>query len=284
MESYHSPVLLNESIKALDIQIDGVYVDCTFGGGGHSQQILNRLDSEGKLLSFDCDEDAVNNKLDDKRFTLVPANFRFIKRFLKLNRIKKVNGILADLGVSSHQFDTEIRGFSFRFNSQLDMRMNQQADLNAKKVLNEYSAEDLANVLFQYGDVRASRKLARAIINARPINTTFDFKEVIKTISKDDKLLTQAFQAIRIEVNDEMGALKELLQQSVEVLEQGGRLVVISYHSVEDRLVKNYFKTATFNGVPEKDLYGRFETYFKQNEIYVNKRARSAKLRIGERI
>lgn len=292
MSNYHSPVLLQESVDALNINPNGVYVDCTFGGGGHSSKILESLD-EGILLSFDCDEDAYGNAFSSENFVLVKANFRFIKKFLKLNGHRKVDGILADLGVSSHQFDTDIRGFSFRFDSELDMRMNQATAFDAKNVLNEYDADKLAEVLYQYGDVRGSRKLSRAIIASRPLNTTFELKSVIQDFSKDDKLLTQVFQAIRIEVNDEMGALKDLLNQAAEILNPEGRLVVISYHSVEDRLVKNYFKTNTFNGVPEKDIFGRFETSFMQvnkkviiptdSEIKINKRARSAKLRIGEK-
>ncbi len=293
MTNYHSPVMLNECIEALNIVPNGIYVDCTFGGGGHSKVIIKKLDESGHLFSFDCDEDAYKNALPNDNFTLVQANFRFLKKFLKLNGVLKVDGILADLGVSSHQFDSAERGFSFRFDNDLDMRMNQASDFSAKNVINTYSAEKLADVLFYYGDVRASRKLARTLIASRPIASTFELKNILQEFSKDEKLTTQVFQAIRIEVNDEMGALKEMLLQAAQILKPNGRLVVMSYHSVEDRIVKNFIKTNTFNGKPKKDLYGRFETSFKpinkkviipsDEEIKVNKRARSAKLRIAEK-
>ncbi len=294
MSNYHSPVLLKESIDALDILDDGIYVDCTFGGGGHSKVILDSLGSNGKLYAFDCDADAHENAIDDPRFTLISANFRHVKRFLKLNGMKQVNGVLADLGVSSHQFNKDIRGFSYRFDAELDMRMNQSATKDAKQVLNTYSESDLADIFYYYGDIRASRKLARTVVNNRPLNSTFDFKGIVQTISADEKLLSQAFQAVRIEVNEEMEALKEMIQSCSEILVEGGNLVVISYHSIEDRIVKNYFKTGTFNGRPEKDLYGNYELFFKQinkkvivptnEEIKINKRARSAKLRIGQKL
>lgn len=297
--TYHNPVLLFESIDGLAIKENGVYVDVTFGGGGHSKEILNRLGVEGKLFAFDQDVDAQNNAIDDERFMLIPQNFRYIKRYLRLQGIKKVDGILADLGVSSHQFDEADRGFSTRFNAELDMRMSQEGSLTAKKIINEYSREDLANVLFKYGELHNSRQMAAQIEkvrNEKEIRTSFDLVESIKKFlpsGKEHKILAQVFQALRIEVNDEMKVLEEFLLQTPELLNQGGRLSVISYHSLEDRLVKRFMKNGVFEGEPEKDFYGNFSKPFKAigkvvspsaAEIKENNRARSAKLRIAERL
>ena len=297
--TYHNPVLLFESIDGLAIKENGVYVDVTFGGGGHSKEILNRLGVEGKLFAFDQDVDAQNNAIDDERFMLIPQNFRYIKRYLRLQGIKKVDGILADLGVSSHQFDEADRGFSTRFNAELDMRMSQEGSLTAKKIINEYSREDLANVLFKYGELHNSRQMAAQIEkvrNEKEIRTSFDLVESIKKFlpsGKEHKILAQVFQALRIEVNDEMKVLEEFLLQTPELLNQGGRLSVISYHSLEDRLVKRFMKNGVFGGEPEKDFYGNFSKPFKAigkvvspsaAEIKENNRARSAKLRIAERL
>ena len=297
--TYHNPVLLFESIDGLAIKENGVYVDVTFGGGGHSKEILNRLSVEGKLFAFDQDVDAQNNAIDDERFMLIPQNFRYIKRYLRLQGIKKVDGILADLGVSSHQFDEAERGFSTRFNAELDMRMSQEGSLTAKKIINEYSREDLANVLFKYGELHNSRQMAAQIEkvrNEKEIRTSFDLVESIKKFlpsGKEHKILAQVFQALRIEVNDEMKVLEEFLLQTPELLNQGGRLSVISYHSLEDRLVKRFMKNGVFEGEPEKDFYGNFSKPFKAigkvvspsaAEIKENNRARSAKLRIAERL
>lgn len=296
---YHNPVLLFESVDALAIKPDGIYVDVTFGGGGHSKEILNRLGDDGKLFAFDQDEDALQNVIEDERFELIPQNFRYIKRFLRLHGVKEVDGILADLGVSSHQFDEESRGFSTRFDSDLDMRMNTQNDLSAFEVVNNYSEEDLANVLFQYGELRNSRNLAREIVSARAekeIKTSFELKEVLKKYlpkSKEHKILAQIFQAIRIEVNQEMEVLKEFLLQTPELLKEKGRLSVISYHSLEDRLVKRFIKSGMFEGEPEKDFYGNISVPLKKvgkmivpskEEIKENNRARSAKLRVAEKL
>ncbi len=297
--TYHNPVLLFESIDGLAIKENGVYVDVTFGGGGHSKEILSRLGSGGLLFAFDQDLDAQNNVLNDKRFMLIPQNFRYLKRYLRLHGIKKVDGILADLGVSSHQFDEAERGFSTRFNAELDMRMNQEGSLTAKKIINEYSREDLANVLFKYGELHNSRQMASQIERARnekEIRTSFDLVESIKKFippGKEHKILAQVFQALRIEVNDEMKVLEEFLLQTPELLNEGGRLSVISYHSLEDRLVKRFIKNGVFEGEPEKDFYGNFSKPFKAigkvilpsaKEIKENNRARSAKLRVAERL
>ena len=297
--TYHNPVLLFESIDGLAIKENGIYVDVTFGGGGHSKEILNRLGVEGKLFAFDQDADAQNNAIDDERFRLIPQNFRYIKRYLRLHGIKKVDGILADLGVSSHQFDEAERGFSTRFNAELDMRMNQEGSLTAKKIINEYSREDLANVLFKYGELHNSRQMASQIEkvrNEKEIHTSFDLVESIKKFlppGKEHKILAQVFQALRIEVNDEMRVLEEFLIQTSELLHEGGRLSVISYHSLEDRLVKRFMKNGVFEGEPTKDFYGNFSKPFKPigkvispsaTEIKENNRARSAKLRVAERL
>jgi len=293
---YHNPVLLKESIDGLNINPSGVYVDVTFGGGGHSQEILNRLGPEGKLFAFDQDPDAVANKLDDDRFVLIEENFRNIKRFLRFYGVKKVDGVLADLGVSSHQFDASERGFSTRFDGDLDMRMNQQSELSAFKVIDTYSEEDLANLLFQYGELRNSRAIAKKIVEERslaPIRTSFNLKSALKQFlpaSKEHKILAQIYQAVRIEVNQELEVLKDFLKQMPLILTDTGRLSVISYHSLEDRLVKRFIQHGKFEGLPEKDFYGNVEVPMKKvgkliiptkEEIAKNNRARSAKLRIA---
>lgn len=297
--SYHKPVLLKETVDGLAIKPQGIYVDVTFGGGGHSREILSRLGPEGKLFAFDQDQDALANRIDDSRFTLINENFRFIGQFLRFYGVRKVDGILADFGVSSHQFDVAERGFSTRFEGDLDMRMNQSGALSAKEVINQYEHESLSNVLFQYGDLRNSRALATAIIQAREISeitTTTALKEALKPFLKgfrDQKLLAQIYQAIRIEVNQEIQVIKEFLEQVPTLLETGGRLSVLSYHSLEDRLVKRFIQNGKFEGEAESDLYGRVSTPLKKvgklivptaKEIKENSRARSAKLRIGERV
>ena len=294
--NYHSPVLLHESIDALDIKEDGVYVDVTFGGGGHSREILNRLGENGRLFAFDQDPDAWENKIDDDRFVLIQENFRYITRFLKFHRVKQVDGILADLGVSSHQFDEADRGFSTRFDADLDMRMDQKAELSAKKVINQYEEKQLADVLFLYGELRNARTLAKTIVEAREekeIETSFQLKEVLQKFlpkAKEHKILAQIFQAVRIEVNQELEVLKEFLEQIPQLLKSDGRLSVISYHSLEDRLVKRFIRTGLFSGEPEKDFFGNINVPLKKvgkliipapKEIKENNRARSAKLRIA---
>jgi len=296
---YHNPVLLQASVDGLNIKPDGVYVDVTFGGGGHSKEILKRLGTNGKLFAFDQDEDALANTLPDERFTLINENFRFIKRFLRFYGVKSVDGILADLGVSSHQFDVPERGFSTRFDAELDMRMSQKNDLNAYRVVNEYDDANLRRVFLDYGELKNAPALARTIIEARehqPIKTTDELKEVLAKYLPErvrNKILAQIYQAIRIEVNQEMDVLKEFLEQSLEILNSGGRLSVISYHSLEDRLVKRFMKNGMFEGEPERDFFGNFSVPFKtigklivpdNAEIKINSRARSAKLRIAEKI
>ena len=295
---YHNPVLLQASVDGLNIKPDGVYVDVTFGGGGHSKEILSRLGPNGKLFAFDQDEDALANALTDERFTLINENFRFIKRFLRYYGLKSVDGILADLGVSSHQFDVAERGFSTRFDAELDMRMSQKNDLNAYKVVNEYDETNLKRVFLDYGELKNAPVLARTIVEARElqlIKTTDELKEVLARYLPDrvrNKILAQIYQAIRIEVNQEMDVLKEFLEQSLEVLKPEGRLSVISYHSLEDRLVKRFMKNGMFEGEPERDFFGNFSVPFKtigklivpdKEEIKLNNRARSAKLRIAEK-
>tara|TARA_B100000787_G_scaffold138248_1_gene107089 strand:+ start:5934 stop:6854 length:921 start_codon:yes stop_codon:yes gene_type:complete len=294
--NYHNPVLLKESIDALAIKEDGVYVDVTFGGGGHSREILKRLGSEGKLFAFDQDPDALGNLIDDERFVLIPENFRFISRFLRFHRIRKVDGVLADLGVSSHQFDEAERGFSIRFDGDLDMRMNQKSKTSAKEIINTYSEEKLAEILFLYGELRNSRNIAKTIVEEREkekIETSFQLKNVLKKYlpnALEHKILAQIFQAIRIEVNEELDVLKEFLQQMPNLLNEDGRLSVISYHSLEDRLVKRFIRTGMFSGELEKDAFGRSNEPMKKvgkliipnaAEIKINNRSRSAKLRIA---
>jgi 16S rRNA (cytosine1402-N4)-methyltransferase len=294
--SYHNAVLLQESVDGLNIKEDGIYVDVTFGGGGHSKEILKRLGKNGKLFAFDQDPDAINNAIDDERFVLIPENFRYISRFLRFHRIKKVDGVLADLGVSSHQFDEAERGFSIRFDGDLDMRMNQKSKISAKEIINNYSEEKLAEILFLYGELRNSRKLARTIVHERknaPIETSFQLKEVLKAFlpnAREHKILAQIFQAIRIEVNEELEVLKEFLQQIPNLLNEEGRLSVISYHSLEDRLVKRFIRTGLFEGESEKDVFGNSNEPLKKvgklivppkEEIKINNRARSAKLRLA---
>jgi 16S rRNA (cytosine1402-N4)-methyltransferase len=295
---YHNPVLLHASVDGLNIKPDGIYVDVTFGGGGHSKEILKRLGPDGKLFAFDQDEDALANALPDERFTLINENFRFIKRFLRFYGVKSVDGILADLGVSSHQFDVPERGFSTRFDAGLDMRMSQKNDLNAYRVVNEYDEANLKRVFLDYGELKNAPVLARTIIEARElklIKTTDELKEVLARFLPErvrNKILAQIYQAIRIEVNQEMDVLKEFLEQSLEILNTGGRLSVISYHSLEDRLVKRFVKNGMFEGEPERDFFGNFSVPFKTvgklivpdaAEIKENNRARSAKLRIAEK-
>ncbi|MDZ4824463.1 MAG: 16S rRNA (cytosine(1402)-N(4))-methyltransferase RsmH [Flavobacteriales bacterium] len=296
MRVYHNPVLLHESIDGLALKPNGVYVDVTFGGGGHSKEILTRLGSDGKLIAFDQDPDAKANAMDDKRLTLVDQNFRYIKNWLRLLSHRKVDGILADLGVSSHQFDSAERGFSTRFDSALDMRMDQQRKLTAHHVVNEYDEEKLLSVLREYGELKNAKAVARKIIGARPIETSMQLKTLLDPMAqrgKEHKFHAQVFQALRIEVNEELEALKELLKQSIELLNTGGRLVVISYHSLEDRLVKNFMRTGNFEGKPQKDFFGNLERPLtplhtkpiapKEEEIEENNRARSAHLRIAEK-
>jgi 16S rRNA (cytosine1402-N4)-methyltransferase len=295
---YHNPVLLKETVDGLNIKPDGVYVDVTFGGGGHSAEILRRLGPDGKLFAFDQDEDALANALPDERFTLINENFRFIKRFLRFYGIKGVDGILADLGVSSHQFDVPERGFSTRFDAELDMRMSQKNDLSAYRVVNEYDDANLRRVFWDYGELKNAPALSRTIIEAREkqsIKTTDELKLILAKYLPEkvrNKVLAQIYQAIRIEVNQEMDVLKEFLEQSLEILNPEGRLSVISYHSLEDRLVKRFIKNGMFEGEPERDFFGNFSVPFKtigklivpsNEEIKSNNRARSAKLRIAEK-
>ena len=295
---YHNPVLLKETVDGLNINPDGVYVDVTFGGGGHSKEILSRLGANGKLFGFDQDEDAWENALPDERFTLIQENFRYIKRFLRFYGIKQVDGILADLGVSSHQFDVPERGFSTRFDADLDMRMSKKNELDAYKVINEYDEANLKRVFLDYGELKVAPALARTIIEARElksIDTTDELKLILQRFLPDqfkNKVLAQIYQAIRIEVNQEMDVLKEFLEQALEILKPEGRLSVISYHSLEDRLVKRFMKNGLFEGEPERDFFGNFSVPFKlvgklivptEAEIKINNRARSAKLRIAEK-
>ena len=295
---YHNPVLLNETVEGLNIKEDGVYVDVTFGGGGHSRKILESLGPKGRLIAFDQDKDALLNIIEDSRFLLINENFRYVKRFLRFHGIKSVDGILADFGVSSHQFDEADRGFSIRFDAQLDMRMNQQDVLSAHSVVNSYEEEDLKRVLWQYGELRTAPVLARTIVAARAekaIETTFELKAILNKHlpnGRENKILAQIYQAIRIEVNQEIEVLKEFLLQVPELLSEDGRLSVISYHSLEDRLVKRFIRNGLFEGEPEKDVFGNFEVPLKKvgglivpdaKEIKLNNRARSAKLRIAKK-
>lgn len=300
-EIYHIPVLLKESVDGMNIRPDSICVDVTFGGGGHSKEILSRLDENGHLYSFDQDEDAIGNILPDKRFTFVHGNFRNLKNFLAYYQVEEIDALLADLGVSSHHFDETDRGFSFRFeDGDLDMRMNQKARKTAATVLNTYSEEKLADVFFLYGELKQAKRIASAIVKTRSSEPYKTIQDLLRTLepfvnkAKEKKVLAQAFQALRIEVNDEMSALKEMLSQALEVLKVGGRLSVITYHSLEDRLVKNFFKTANFEGKIEKDFYGNLLSPFRlvNNKVIIpdseeqshNPRSRSAKLRIAEKI
>ncbi len=297
--SYHDPVLLKESIEALNIKEDGNYVDATYGGGGHSSLILQKLAAKGHLFGFDQDEDVLPNVFENERFTFIPHNFKYLKRFLKLNGVVQVDGILADLGVSSYQLDQAERGFSFRFDADLDMRMNQQSDVSAAEILNNYDAKSLQNIFSLYGEVRNAKTLAIAIDAERrkkPIKAINDFLQILGPLIRGNRnrYLAQVFQALRIEVNDEIGALKIFLEEANEVLKPGGTIVIISYHSLEDRLVKNFFKTGNFEGEVIKDFYGNIERPFKiitkkamlpsDMEIKRNPRARSAKMRIAEKL
>ena len=297
--TYHTSVLLNEAVDALAIKPNGIYVDATFGGGGHSAQILRGLNEQGKLIVFDQDEDVKPNLLDDPRFTFHNHNFRELKRMLRYGGVKQVDGILADLGVSSHQFDEADRGFSYRFDAALDMRMNQADGKTAATILNTYDATKLQTVLSDYGEVRNSRTLANALVQARvgkPFKNISDLIAVMTPLSMGDKMryFSQVFQALRIEVNDELGALKDFLLQTLEVLKPNGRLVIITFHSLEDRIVKNFMKSGNFSGELQTDFYGNITRPFKvitkkpiepsAVEIKANSRARSAKLRIAEKI
>lgn len=297
---YHIPALLNECIEGLDIKPDGTYVDVTFGGGGHSRAIMNLLGEKGHLYGFDQDQDAIANAIDDPRFTFVYSNFAFISNFMRYHGVKQADGILADLGVSFHHFDESRRGFSFRFDGTLDMRMNQKGEKDARWIIANYSEEQLAQILYLYGELKTSRKIAAAIVKARDkktINTTGELLEIIKPFIKpaqEKKELAQVFQSLRIEVNNEINVLKSLLEQSVKVLKPGGRLVILTYHSLEDRLVKNFFKSGNIEGKVEKDFFGRINTPFRlvnnkvitasDEEVEYNPRSRSAKLRIAEKI
>jgi 16S rRNA (cytosine1402-N4)-methyltransferase len=296
---YHRPVLLKESVDGLNIQPNGVYVDVTFGGGGHSREILNRLGEGGTLIAFDQDKDALRNAIDDPRFLLVNENFRFLKRFLRFHGYRQVDGILGDFGVSSHQFDEAGRGFSTRFEADLDMRMDQNNAFSAFDVVNKYEEPQLRKVLSQYGELQAAAGMARVLVQARsvePIKTSEQLKKALGRFlpkHKENKILAQIYQAIRIEVNQELEALKEFLLQTEEVLKPGGRLSLISYHSLEDRLVKRFMRNGLFEGEPEKDVFGRVEVPFKlvgkfkipsEAEIIENNRARSAKLRVAEKL
>lgn len=296
---YHIPVLLKQSVDGLNIRPDGIYVDVTFGGGGHSREILSRLGVNGRLLSFDQDEDAERNIVADPRFTFVRSNFRYLHNFLRYYNVEQVDGILADLGVSSHHFDDSERGFSFRFEGKLDMRMNKRAGMTASDVVNTYDEERLADLFYLYGELKNSRKLAAALVNARgmqKIETIGHFLDVIKPLfgrERERKELAKVFQALRIEVNQEMEALKEMLQAAIQALRPGGRLVVITYHSLEDRMVKNIMKTGNISGKMEQDFYGRIQAPLKvvnnkvivptEEEVERNPRSRSAKLRIAEK-
>ena len=298
-KNYHTPVLLKESVDGLNIIEDGVYVDVSFGGGGHSKEILSRLGQKGRLIAFDQDKDSKMNLINDNRLLLINENFMYLKKFLKLNNILKVDGILADFGISSHQIDKPDRGFSYRFNSDLDMRMDNNNPLSASHILNKYSSEDLNKIFKEYGELNNSSKITRAIISSRKkknIKTTFELNDIITPfISKrnSNKILSRIYQAIRIEVNNELGVIKSLLEQSLELLKIGGRICLISYHSLEDRIVKRFVKKGKFEGEIEKDIYGNFSLPYKsigklivpsQTEINRNIRARSAKLRIAERV
>lgn len=298
--TYHIPVLLTQTVDLLQVNPDGTYVDVTFGGGGHSREIMRRLGKKGRLLGFDQDMDAYNNRIDDERFIFVRSNFRYLSNFLHYHDIESVDGILADLGVSSHHFDDQTRGFSFRFDGNLDMRMNQQATKTAADVLNSYTEEQLADVLYLYGELKSARRIARTIVNSRAKGEITQVQQFINLLQphigrdKEKKELAQVFQALRIEVNDEMEVLQKLLQASLKALKPGGRMAVLTYHSLEDRLVKNFFKSGNLEGKIEKDFYGNVLSPWKlvnnkviianQEEIALNPRSRSAKLRVAEKV
>ena len=298
-DTYHVPVLLKASVDGLDIRPDGIYLDVTFGGGGHSKEILSRIGDNGHLYSFDQDADAERNIVDDKRFTFVRSNFRYLKNWMRYHEVEQVDGILADLGVSSHHFDDETRGFSFRFDAPLDMRMNKRDGMTAADVLNDYEEERLADIFYLYGELKGSRRLAAAIVKARTahaIRTTQDLANIVAPLLKrerEKKETAKLFQALRIEVNHEMDALKEMLLAARDVLAPGGRLSVITYHSLEDRMVKNVMKTGNTEGKACQDFFGRVETPFRlvnnkvitadEEELAANPRSRSAKLRIAEK-
>lgn len=300
IQTYHIPVLLKPAVDGLDIRPEGTYVDTTLGGGGHTREILSRLGPQGRLLGFDQDEDAERNIPDDPRFTFVRSNFRFLHNFLRYHGISQIDGLLADLGVSSHHFDDSERGFSFRFDGALDMRMNKRAGQTAADIVNTYSEERLANVFYLYGELKNSRKLAAALVKARaaaPINTIGAFLDIVKPFfgrEREKKEMARVFQALRIEVNQEMEALKEMLYAATDALCPGGRLAVITYHSLEDRMVKNLIKTGNVEGKMEKDFFGNTQTPFRavNNKVIVpdndetarNPRSRSAKLRIAEKL
>ena len=294
---YHTPVLLKDCIEALQINPSGIYVDATFGGGGHSQEIFKRL-TTGKLFAFDCDEDAVKNKIDDKRFTLITKNFREMKGSLSEENVTEIDGLLSDLGVSSHQFDSAERGFSTRFDSELDMRMNKESEMSAEEIIRTYSEGNLKMIFREYGELRNAHQVARKIVmNRNNICTVNNLKDAIASCAergRENQFYAKVFQALRIEVNDELNALKEMLMQSKDVLKEGGRVAVISYHSLEDRIVKNFFRAGKFEAEAEKDIYGNAQVPFRainkkpivsgEEEIQQNSRARSAKLRIAEKL
>lgn len=295
--TYHIPVLLKESVDGLVTNPNGIYLDLTFGGGGHSREILSRLEENGKLFGLDQDIETLNNAPEDPKFTYILSNFRYLKNFMRYHEVEEVDGVLADLGVSSHHFDEAKRGFSFRFNEKLDMRMNQSAPLSAIEVLNEYSEEALADIFYYYGEIKQARKLAKKIVEERKKQTithTFQLVEIIEScLGKDKKQLAPIFQALRIEVNQEMEVLKGMLKSAEKVLKKGGRLAVITYHSLEDRLVKNFIKTGNFTGENEQDFFGNSKAPFKSvgkmiiptaEEIERNPRSRSAKLRIATKL
>ena len=297
---YHIPALLNECIEGLNIRPSGIYVDVTFGGGGHSKAILNCLDDDGHLYGFDQDADAEQNILHDSRFTFVRSNFRFLKNFMHYYHVEKIDGLLADLGVSFHHFDDSERGFSFRFGGKLDMRMNNRAGISAIDILNNYDEEKLSGIFYLYGELKTARKIAAAIVQKRTVGKITDIENFLEIIhpfinrKQEKKELAQLFQALRIEVNHEMDSLRKMLTQAAELLKPGGRIAILTYHSLEDRLVKNFFKTGNFEGKAEKDFFGRINTPFKpinnkviapsDAEIERNPRSRSAKLRIAEKI
>ena len=296
---YHNPVLLNESISGLKINPNGVYVDVTYGGGGHSQEILKNLNSNGKLIAFDQDQDAIENKSNDSRLNLVKSNFKYLNNFLNYFKIKEIDGLLADFGISSHQIDNRIRGFSTRFNSKLDMRMNSTQKIDAKIIVNDYDQDQLEYIFKNFGELRNYKKVTKKIISERakkPIETTGDLKKILTPLVKvkdENKFLAQVFQSIRIEVNDELEVIRTLLSESSKYIKKGGRLVCISYHSLEDRIVKKFIQNGGFNDEVTTDLYGNKNIIFKKvgkmitpsdQEIKINNRSRSAKLRIAEKI